>query len=400
LQVIVVGAGMVGSALACALAQKGFKTAVAEVRAPETQWPEGSYDVRVSAITRCSQAIFQNLGVWDAMQAQRVTAYRDMRVWDTADFGEIRFSAADVGEPDLGHIVENRVVTGALWQALHALDNAEVFCPAFVQALESLDAQQRVWLTDGSHLDADLVVAADGANSKIRGLAEIADHGWAYGQTAVVCTVRPEYGHSETAWQHFLPTGPLALLPLGADRFSIVWSTTPEHADSLLAMTDGQFGRALTQASDGRVGKIELAGSRHAFALQLQRADAYIKPGIALVGDAAHVIHPLAGQGVNLGLLDAAALVDVLIEARKLGRALGSTSTLRRYERMRKGDNLAMQYAMDGFKRLFSNDLVAAKLLRNLGLLAADRIVPLKREFTRIAMGSMAETPSLARRMR
>jgi len=246
-------------------------------------------------------------------------------------------------------------------------------------------------------LRVSLVVAADGANSALREMAGIGTRGWLYDQTAVVATVRAEYGHQDTAWQKFMPTGPLALLPTGKDLFSIVWSTSPEQAAELIEMSEQDFNALLTQASEHRLGELTLQGQRGAFPLRLQHANTYIKPGLALVGDAAHVIHPLAGQGVNLGLLDAATLIDVLVEARTRKRVLGSFSNLRRYERARMGDNVLMQGAMDGFKRLFSNQVVPLQLVRNLGLGMVDHAGPVKRMIARQALGTTGELPSLAK---
>jgi 2-octaprenylphenol hydroxylase len=398
--VAVVGGGMVGATLAVALGERGFRVALVEARAPERNWPDDSHDLRVSAITHASQAVFERLGAWPAMVAAGVTPYRAMQVWDAPGFGEIRFEAAELGEPDLGHIIENRVIQAALWGRLEALGEAvRVICPAGVSGLEpAADAGvRRLWLDGHEPLSAALVVAADGARSRVRDLAGLAVEGRPYDQTAVVATVRPAHGHGETAWQRFMADGPLALLPLGEGLFSIVWSTSSAHADELLGASDAAFGAALTQASEGRVGDIVPVGPRAAFPLRLQRATAYVLPGIALVGDAAHVIHPLAGQGVNLGILDAAALVDVLVEARSARRRPGALATLRRYERARKGENLGVQYAMDGFKRVFGNALPPVRLVRNLGLRAANDIGPLKRLFARIALGSLGDLPTLAR---
>jgi 2-octaprenylphenol hydroxylase len=397
--VAIVGGGMVGATLALALGERGFRVALVEAQPPERAWPPETRDLRVSAITHASQRIFARLGAWPAMAAGGATPYRAMQVWDAAGFGEIRFDAAELGEADLGHIVENRVIQAALWDRLEGVPQVARLCPEAVTGLETLPGGGcRLWLRESDPLLAQLVVAADGGRSRVRELADIAVEGWAYEQTAVVATVRPAMGHADTAWQRFMPSGPLALLPLGEDLFSIVWSTSPEHAEDLLAMSDAEFGAALTEASEGRVGEIAPVGPRGGFPLRLQRALNYAVPGVALVGDAAHVIHPLAGQGVNLGLLDAATLVDVLSAARDARRALGGLPTLRRYERARKGDNLVVQYAMDGFKRLFGSSLPPVRTVRNLGLRAANEVGPLKRLFARVALGSLDELPSLAAR--
>lgn len=403
IDVLIVGGGMVGATLACALGRQGFAVTLLEAREPPGEWPADSYDLRVSAITRASQRIFEHLEVWPAMAERRVTPYRQMRVWESADDGaeagpgEIRFDAADIGEPDLGHIVENRVITAALWQALRGLDTVELICPVSVARLEHGESGSSLELTDGRRLSAALLVAADGARSRVRELAGLESFGWAYDQQAVVATLRPRQGHAHTAWQRFMPSGPLALLPLDRDLVSIVWSTRPEQAQALLAMDPVAFAAAVTEASQRRLGEMALVGGRAGFPLRLQHVRHYVDAGIALVGDAAHVIHPLAGQGVNLGLLDAAVLAEVLGAARAAGRPLGSRSTLRRYERARKADNLLVQGAMDAFKRLFGTDLRPLSRMRRIGLGLTDRITPIKRQLTRSALGIGGELPALAR---
>lgn len=395
--IAVVGGGMVGASCALAAAQQGLRVALLERSEPASDWPSDSHDLRVSALTRASQVILQNLGAWDAMCAMRVTPYEHMQVWDRRGVGEIRFAAADLGEPDLGHIVENRVIVAALWQQIRAHSGIEVMFGRQLQALESDQNLQCLRFEDGSELCAALLVGADGARSRLRELAGIPLHGRDYDQHALVATVRAGNGNGATAWQRFMPSGPLALLPLQDDLFSIVWSTSPVEVERLKSLDVDQFNRELSAASEHCCGQLSLVGERASFPLRLQRATEYIRPGLALVGDSAHVIHPLAGQGVNLGLLDVGALNDVLIEARARGESLGGFGVLRRYERARKGHNLAVQMAMDGFKHLFSNQNPALHLLRNLGLGLADRIPPLRRQFERVALGQGIELPSLGR---
>jgi 2-octaprenylphenol hydroxylase len=252
-------------------------------------------------------------------------------------------------------------------------------------------------LDDGREFPTRLLVGADGAQSKVRQLAGIDTRGWNYEQKAVVGNVRTAEPHQATAWQRFLPTGPLAFLPLQDGRCSIVWSTTPEQVDALLALDDAAFAEALAEAFDRRLGEIIEVGPRGAFPLRLQHTRDYVKPGLALIGDAAHVVHPLAGQGVNLGLLDAATLAEVILDAITAGQEIGAFRVLRRYERWRKGDNLLMLGVMDGFKRLFSNPLPPVQLLRNLGLNLTDAAGPLKNLIARRAMGLEGDLPRLAR---
>ena len=387
---------MVGAALALALAREGFSVVLLEAAPPELEWDDSGYDLRVSALTRASQQLLANLGVWQAIVADRATPYEHMHVWDRAGLGEIHFEAADLGEPDLGHIVENRVVVRALWRALDAA-GVRVQAPAQLRMLVADEDGATLQLADRSRLRAGLVVGADGARSQVRRLVDIHSRSEAYDQHAVVATVHAERGNRSTAWQRFMPDGPLALLPMGRDLFSIVWSTTPEEAARLCAMPEEAFNERLTQASEARLGALALQGGRAAFPLRLQHAEEYVRPGLALVGDAAHVIHPLAGQGVNLGFLDAAALVDALGAGRDHGRAPGSLRTLRVYERSRRGHNTATQLAMDGFKHLFGTGFAPVALLRNLGLGAAGRLPPLRRLFERVALGGGLELPTLSR---
>jgi 2-octaprenylphenol hydroxylase len=394
--IIILGGGMVGAALACACRGRGWRIAVLDGAPPQRDWPAGEVDLRVSALSRASQRILERLGAWPRMQALGVSVYREMRVWDAVGGASIHFDSAELGEPDLGHIVENRVTRLALWELLEAADDVTLLCPAQVEVLSINEAGGRVVLADGTELDAKLVVGADGRDSLVRTVLGIATGGWGYDQRAIVCNVEPAHWHRETAWQRFLPTGPLAFLPLADGRCSIVWSADEGRAEELLAMDDAAFITALEQAFQERLGPILSVGPRAAFPLQMQYAKSYVRPRAALVGDAAHAIHPLAGQGVNLGFLDIAALSDALEHARSHKRDIGGLATLRRYERARRGDNLLMLAAMDGFKRAFGNRFPPLVAARNLGLFAADQVGPLKQAFMRQALGLGDELPTLA----
>lgn len=395
--VVIAGGGMVGSALACALGREGFSVGLVESREPQRAWPQGEIDLRVSALSRSSQNILANLGAWPRMAALRISPYQRMEVWDAGSNGRVRFDCAGIGEPDLGHIVENRVTQLALWQEMEGIETIERFCPARAQDLDLKGHSLR--LEDGRALRAGLIVAADGRDSPILRMAGIEVHGWPYDQYALVATVTPADDHRQTAWQRFLPTGPLAFLPLDDGRCSIVWSSEPEEAARLRELEESEFLRLLTKASEGTLGDLLAVGPRAVFPLRLQHALSYVLPGLALVGDAAHAIHPLAGQGVNLGLLDAATLAQCLIEGRNAGRKAGDIRDLRRYERSRKGNNIAMLAAMDAFKRLFSNHNPLLGLARGLGLNLADRIPLLNHCFMRQALGLEGERPPLAIRL-
>ena len=395
---IIAGGGMVGSTLACALRDADLKIALLESAPLERIRPGEETDLRVSAINRASQRIFAAVDAWNDMTAWRVSPFRDMRVWDAGGFGQIHFDSATLGEPLLGWIIENRVIQYALLERVRQLPAVDLLCPAALETAWPEDAGGwRVRLTDGREFTTRLLVGADGAQSKVRELAEIDTRGWSYHQKALVANVRTAEPHQETAWQRFLPTGPLAFLPLHDGRCSIVWSTTPEQADQLLALDEYDFAHMLTEAFERRLGEIVQVGPRGAFPLRLQHARAYVKPGLALIGDAAHVVHPLAGQGVNLGLLDAATLAEVLLDGLAAGHEVGALRVLRRYERWRKSDNLPMLGIMDGFKRLFGNSLPPVRLLRNLGLNLTDAAGPLKNAMARRAMGLEGDLPKLAR---
>lgn len=397
LDLIVVGGGMVGAAFALACSGKGLTIAVVERQAPRRQWPAGEVDLRVSALSRASQRLLQRLGAWGRIAAVGASPYRQMRVWDAVGGGSIHFDAADAGEPDLGHIVENRVIQLALWEQLEARSDVHLVCPATIARLLSAADGRTLLLTDGRRLHGRLLVAADGRDSQVRELAGITTQGWDYDQRAIVATVCPEAWHQETAWQRFLPTGPLALLPLADGRCSIVWSASDARAAELMALDAAGFSAALTEASAGRLGRLRLDGPRAAVPLRLQHARHYVEPGLALIGDAAHAVHPLAGQGVNLGFLDAAELAAAIDLALERRRPIGSPWTLRRYERARRGDNLAMLAAMDAFKRLFGTDWAPVAAVRSLGLSLTDRSGPLKRRLLGRALGLNQGLPPLAR---
>lgn len=394
---VVVGGGMVGAALVCAVALQGLRVALVEGRLPQHAWPKGEVDLRVSALSRASQRILARLGAWERMVGLGVSPYREMRVWDAEGSAEIHFDSAQLGEPDLGHIVENRVTQLALWERLEAFEGVTRYCPEQLARLHLGSDEVEVVLGGGAVLRAALVVGADGRDSSVRAQAGISTQGWSYDQLAIVANVRPERWHQETAWQRFLPTGPLAFLPLRDGRCSIVWSADEPRARELMALDEAGFADALAEAFEQRLGPVLEVGPRAAVPLRVEQAERYVLPRLALIGDAAHAVHPLAGQGVNLGFLDAAVLAEALRVARAAGRDIGALRVLRRYERARWGDNLAMLAAMDGLKRLFGNPLPPIARLRNLGLGLTDRLPPLKSLFMRQALGLSGDLPPLAR---
>ncbi|HKJ10720.1 MAG TPA: UbiH/UbiF/VisC/COQ6 family ubiquinone biosynthesis hydroxylase [Gammaproteobacteria bacterium] len=394
--VIVVGGSNVGATLACALGQAGLRVAVVEARQAPAAWSADTVDLRVYSITRASQRIFAALGVWPGMVSRGVSPFREMHVWDAGGSGTIHFDCTAIGEDTLGHIIEQRVIQAALHERLRELPTVELVCPAELAAIEHGSGAATAVLADGRRLRAPLLVGADGVQSQVRAMADIATEVHEYLQRAVVAPVATEHWHRETAWQRFLPGGPLAFLPLRDGRCSIVWSLPSEQADRHLELPEPGFRRALEEASEGALGAITEVGERVAFPLRRMHARSYLAERIALVGDAAHVIHPLAGQGANLGLLDAATLAQVVTEAHAGGRDIGDHRVLRRYERWRRGDNLAMMSAMDGFKSLFGNSLLPVRQVRSLGLRLVDGAGPLKSFLIRHAMGLSGDLPRLA----
>ena len=401
--IVVVGAGMVGAATAALLARAAPATAITVLDAePLPQWrADDEPGVRVSALSEASRRVLVACGAWEEIAAGRVGPYTQMRVWDGAipagGPGAVHFSAADIAAPVLGHIVENELVRFALRNALLRLENVRLFDGARLASLVLDGERAELGAEDGRRLSARLVVGADGARSASREMAGLSVRGHDYEQQAVVCNIRCQLPHGETAWQRFLPTGPIALLPLADGQVSIVWSTTPAAAEALLAMDDEAFHAAVAEASDGCLGQVLESGPRAAFPLRMRHAPDYTRSRFALVGDAAHTVHPLAGQGVNLGFLDAAALAEIVATGLAAGRDPGDPALLRRYERWRKPENFLAMRAFDAINRLFSNDNPAAGSVRRAGFTLVDRLAPLKGVFVRRAMGLEGDLPAAAR---
>jgi 2-octaprenylphenol hydroxylase len=387
----------VGLTVACALRRSPWDIAIVEASDEEEGAPDDTLDIRVSAVTRASERILKALGAWERMEWQRLTALRQMYVWDARGRGSIRFDSADIGEDRLGSIVENRVLQCALAERLSSSEHLTWYRPERLTALEVKDDRVEVTLDSGSTVHSRLVVGADGADSPVRLLAGVRTRGWRYPQHALVANVRTSESHRETAWQVFLASGPLAFLPLPDGYSAVVWSTTPEEAQRLQSLDPDAFLAELQVAFGVRLGRMLAVGPRATFPLRLLHALEYVRPRLALVGDAAHTIHPLAGQGVNLGLLDAAALAEVLLDSSGRGGDPGSFLPLRRYERWRKGDNLLMLAAMESFHRLFGASALPVRKLRNWGLLLVDGAGPVKDLIMRHASGLAGDLPRLAR---
>ncbi|MDN5865205.1 MAG: UbiH/UbiF/VisC/COQ6 family ubiquinone biosynthesis hydroxylase [Gammaproteobacteria bacterium] len=394
--VAIVGGGPVGCVLALALARAGASTALIEAREPPA-WNEAEVDLRVYALSRASQNILARLDLWPRIAAARVSAYDAMEVWEANGRGRVHFSAAEVGEPDLGHIVEGRLLAATLAERVRAAPDIAWHCPEKLERLNVQDECIELVLSSSQRINARVAVGADGSNSPTRRLAGIEADAKPYEQSAVVAHLRPEKPHGATARQIFRPNGPLAFLPLEDGRVSIVWSTTPEEAEHLLGLDEKAFGHAVTEAGEHALGELTLESKRASFPLQRVHAKSYVAPRVVLAGDAAHVVHPLAGQGMNLGLLDAAALAEVITDAKRAGRDVDDFLVLRRYERWRHGENLAMQTALTGFKQLFGLDSEPARSLRGAGMKLFDRAQPVKRQAIRIALGTAGDLPDLAK---
>ena len=399
---IIVGAGMVGSALALALQHSGLQILLLD-GGPLSVKPfdqSAAFEPRVSALSAASQRILERLGAWDGIVARRTSPYGEMQVWDGSGTGQVHFSAASVHAEVLGHIVENRVVQDGLLDALYEADLG-LLPGARLEQLRRSGDDWLLTLTDGRELRAPLVIAADGANSAVRRLAGCATREWDYLHHAIVTSVRCSKPHQQTAWQRFTDDGPLAFLPLagpaGEHWCSIVWSVTPTEAERLMALDDAGFRRALGFAFEHRLGEVLQADPRLCIPLRQRHAKRYVEDGLALIGDAAHSIHPLAGQGVNLGFLDVAVLAEVLLHAMQRGERLSDVKVLSRYERRRMPHNLAMMAAMEGFERLFQADPLPVRWLRNSGLNWVDDLPEAKALFVRQALGLSGDLPELAR---
>jgi 2-octaprenylphenol hydroxylase len=404
--VVIIGAGVIGAVAAGLLVARGLCAAarvaiVAEHLPGESRSPEGSraeedWDLRVFALSRASELVLKDCGVWDRLPPARVFGFERMCVWDASGVaggsGSLTFDCADIGEPNLGSIVDGRVLQTHCLNAARAA--GIVVIEAAAQAVAMTGAQVCLELRDGRTLRGGLLVAADGADSITRGLLGIETAGHVYVQDALVAHVRTRESHRNTAWQRFLATGPLAFLPLPDGRVSIVWSTTRAEAARLRRLDPREFGIALTAASGAVLGDCELVTPIASFPLQLRYALDYLRPRAVLLGDAAHVVHPLAGQGLNLGLADAAALAQVLGEGGRAGE-FGDMRLLRRYERWRKSENLLAAAALDGLERLFSNTNPALTALRTAGLSGVGRLPFLKNYFARRALGLSGDVPSM-----
>lgn len=383
--VVVIGGGMVGAAAALGLAQAGFTVTVVENRKPRPFDASQPPDLRISAISASSVALLESIGVWKTLRHMRSAAYRGLETWEW-EASRVSFSAQELGIPELGHMLENEVLQLALWQHLEQMPNISLMVPA---ELKTIAQNQDVWnveLSDGREIETKLVLGADGANSLVRAQTGIGVRGWQYRQSCMLITVQTQEDPLDVTWQQFTPQGPRAFLPLWDNWASLVWYDSPARIRQLMALPMPQLTQEIKQTFPARLGDVT-AVAAGSFPLVRRHANRYVQSGLALLGDAAHTINPLAGQGVNLGYRDVDALLDVVINARQQGEIWYSEEILKRYQHRRRPDNLLMQAGMDLFYSAFSNELKPLQLVRNLGLMAAERSGELKKRALKYALG-------------
>lgn len=409
--VAVAGGGMTGLAAAIQLADLGLQVEVLDqfgmdlsaIDQQAAQFMQGAFDSRVSALTLASVQLLKSLGAWSHIEGWRAEPYEKMHVWDGETRGEVDFDCFDIHEKQLGYIVENRlIVLGLLKAALKRTNLTLNFASRIKKLGQFQESRRLVELEDGDLLSAQLVVGADGAHSNTRKQLGLATHEWDYGQHAVVATLEMTQRHQHTCWQRFTEDGPLALLPLkttSANQVSLVWSTSPKHATELLEMDADAFCKAVSFGSRDVLGRVVSASGIQVVPLRQRHAKHYAVDGGVLIGDAAHTIHPLAGQGVNLGFLDSAALHDVILEAQERRENISDAKVLKRYERSRQLSNLRMSAAMEGFRRLFTQQAAPIEWARSVGMRLFNRVEPIKQHIMSEAMGISGELPTRMRRV-
>lgn len=398
--VTIVGGGMIGLACACLFAREGFQVIVADA-GQAASWQPSEIPGRVSALNLSTQHLLEHVGVWNAILQGRATPYRSMSVWDSDSHARIRFDAGEEGVPALGHIVENALATESMLQRLRQNYHVKLHHNARITGLEpgqiGADPVIQLQLHGGEGIASRLVVAADGAQSTLRDLAGIGLAEEDFHQDAVVATLETSRPHGQTAYQVFTPRGPIAMLPLQGNLCSLVWSRDRDDSGGLLDLDAADFCRQLESHFGTHLGSIRLVGDRVRFPLGSRHAQSYLGDRLVLVGDAAHTVHPLAGLGANLGMQDAAALVETVTVARDAGKCIGSRSVLRRYERWRRGENGIAINAMKGFKSIFGSSIPPLRHSREAAFRIADGVVPLKHRLAQYALGTRGDLPIACR---
>jgi 2-octaprenyl-6-methoxyphenol hydroxylase len=394
-ELAVVGGGLNGLTLGIACAAAGLAVAVIDREDPAAMRGE-AFDGRTSAIAYGSMRVLDGIGVWSLL-AGKAQPILEIRVADNSAPLFLHYDHREIGDTPLGWIVENRDLRRALQARAGQLPNLRLVAPMRVLGAERDSAAATLMLADGSSLRAELIAAADGKNSPLREAACIHSVSWSYPQIGIVATVRHERPHRGIAVEHFLPAGPFAILPMTENRSSIVWTERAALAPTLLALDDAGFQRELAARFGDFLGAVSVEGPRWSYPLAFLHAGSYVAPRLVLVGEAAHVIHPIAGQGFNMGIRDIAALAECLVDGRRVGLDLGDATILARYQRWRRFDNIVLAGVTDGLNRLFSNSVPPVRLARDLGLAAVGRVPPVKRFFMRHAMGMVGELPRLVR---
>lgn len=394
--IVIVGAGIVGLTCALALAKSGLSIALIDA-AEQSDTPQGEPKLRVSAINKASQRVFEQLAVWQHLDHSRTCAYTGMSVWEQDSFAKISFSAEQVYTDELGYIIENQNLTAALGKAVKNSTNVELINGIKINKLSLGQGTQVLQLEDEKLLTCRFVIGADGASSLVGKVAGFAQTWWDYDQKAIVATVETELVHDAIARQVFTADGPLALLPLWqSNQCSIVWSQSTEKADALLQMTDSDFNKALSATFDMQAGQVKLVSERQCFPLKMRYARQWLTDGAMVIGDAAHTIHPLAGQGANLGIMDATAVAERIADLVEQDKDFAKARYLRPTERWRKAEAAKMVATMEAFKRLFSGNNPVQKFIRGAGMSLVNEITPLKSDIIRQAMGASGKLPGLA----
>ncbi len=416
--ILIIGGGMVGASLACALGnQPGLRIGLIEATSIHTAAPDmaipPSYDDRSIALAYGTRRIFEGMGLWPLL-ADSTSPIKKIHVSDRGHFGVTRLNCADEGVEAMGYVVVSRVLGQILARALAKLSNVELICPALltdltINATLTAKGVAQVTVIDqirdqaGAHIEsertltAQLVVAADGGKSAVRERLGIASTTWDYHQTAIITNITPQHHHAQTAYERFTHTGPIAMLPINDNRCAVVWTVASDAAANIMRMDDDTFRHALQAAFGYRLGKLQKVGTRHAYPLALTAAREHVRPHLAIIGNAAHTLHPIAGQGFNLGLRDVAALAQIVVDARRAGRDIGSMEVLADYADWRRNDQRRAIAFTDSLVRIFTNPLTPFTLGRNLGLVAVDLLPPLKHILARQTMGLVGKLPRLAR---
>jgi 2-octaprenyl-3-methyl-6-methoxy-1,4-benzoquinol hydroxylase len=411
--VIIVGAGMVGAAIACGLARSDLKVAVVDPLVPSPFVEGESPHIRVSAISYASEQILRNLGAWQHIEAKRICPYRRLAVNelpsnkgisallpDISAWARTEFDASQIGQSHLGHIIENDIVHLALHEAMTSLDNVSIYCPDKIESMNLIGEQKLFKLSNAGEITSRLVVGADGAQSRVREQANLGQYKEKYSQHAFVCTVTYEGEQEDITWQSFTSHGPLAFLPLadsGDEHYaSLVWYDSPKSVGALCEIDESELMEKLATAYPRELPPIKRIVERASFPLYKSHAINYVSQGVALAGDAAHTINPLAGQGVNLGFMDAAMLIEILAKAKLDGENIASLEVLQRYQKNRKPENQKMMSIMDMFYHGFSNELLPLRVMRNIGLGLANNSGPAKNKVMQYAVGAIGNLPKLA----